>query len=64
MDIERTIEGGSGMNEIIRAMEERRSVRKFKPDMVPKEMIEQIVCSKRNGKAGGDCGCCHEEGTS
>lgn len=42
MDIERTIEGGSGMNEIIRAMEERRSVRKFKPDMVPKEMIEQI----------------------
>ena len=31
------------MNEIIRAMEERRSVRKFKPDMVPKEMIEQII---------------------
>ena len=24
-------------------MEERRSVRKFKPDMVPKEMIEQII---------------------
>lgn len=31
------------MNEIIKAMEERRSVRKFKPDMVPKEMIDQIV---------------------
>ena len=31
------------MNEIIRAMEERRSVRKFKPDMVPREMIEQII---------------------
>ena len=31
------------MNEIIRAMEERRSVRKFKSDMVPKEMIEQII---------------------
>ena len=31
------------MNEIIKAMEERRSVRKFKPDMVPKEMIEQII---------------------
>ena len=31
------------MNEIIRAMEERRSVRKFKTDMVPKEMIEQII---------------------
>ena len=31
------------MNEIIRAMEESRSVRKFKPDMVPKEMIEQII---------------------
>ena len=31
------------MNEIIRAMEERRSVRKFKSDIVPKEVIEQII---------------------
>lgn len=31
------------MNEIIKAMEERRSVRKFKADTVPKEMIEQII---------------------
>ena len=31
------------MNEIIRAMKERRSIRKFKPDMPPKEMIDQII---------------------
>ena len=31
------------MNEIIRAIEERRSIRNFKPDMPPKADIEQIV---------------------
>ena len=31
------------MNEIIKAMEERRSIRKFKPDMPKKEDIEQII---------------------
>ena len=31
------------MNEIINAMKERRSIRKFKPDMPPKEMLDQII---------------------
>lgn len=31
------------MNEIIRAMEERRSIRSFQPEMPPKEALEQIV---------------------
>ena len=31
------------MNEIIKAMETRRSIRKFKPDMPKKEDLEQIV---------------------
>lgn len=31
------------MNEVIRAICERRSVRKFKSDPVPKELIEEIV---------------------
>lgn len=31
------------MNEIIRAMEERRSIRKFKEDMPKKEDLEQII---------------------
>ena len=31
------------MNEIIKAMEERRSVRKFKPNMPEKAAIEQII---------------------
>ena len=31
------------MNDIIRAMEERRSVRSFKSDMPSKEDIEQII---------------------
>jgi len=31
------------MNEVIRAIKERRSIRKFRPEMPPKEMIDQIV---------------------
>lgn len=31
------------MNEIIKAMEERRSIRKFRPDMPPKETLNQII---------------------
>ena len=31
------------MNEIIRAMEERRSIRRFKPEMPSKEVLQQIV---------------------
>lgn len=31
------------MNEVIKAMKERRSIRKYKPDMVPKEVINQIM---------------------
>lgn len=31
------------MNDIIRAMEERRSIRKFKPDMPAKDDIDQII---------------------
>lgn len=31
------------MNEIIKAMKERRSIRKFKPDMPPRVDIEQII---------------------
>ncbi|MBQ6468274.1 MAG: nitroreductase [Clostridia bacterium] len=31
------------MNEIIKAMEERRSIRKFRPDMPAKEQIDEIL---------------------
>lgn len=31
------------MNETLKAMKERRSIRKFKPDMPKKEHLEQIV---------------------
>ena len=31
------------MNDIIRAMEERRSIRSFKPDLPAKEKISQII---------------------
>lgn len=33
------------MNEIIKAMEERRSIRKFKPDMPAKEDLGQVVAT-------------------
>ncbi len=41
------------MNEIMKAMEERRSIRSFKPDMPPMEDIRQIIEAGRyaaNGK--------------
>ena len=31
------------MNQIIQTIKSRRSIRKFKPDMPPKEMIDQII---------------------
>lgn len=31
------------MNEIIKAIKERRSVRKYKPDMIPENIIDQII---------------------
>lgn len=31
------------MNAILQAMKERRSIRKYKADMVPKELIEQVM---------------------
>lgn len=31
------------MNEVIKAIEERRSTRSYKPDAVPKELIEQVM---------------------
>lgn len=31
------------MNEVIKAMKERRSIRKFKPDMVSKAEIDQVI---------------------
>ena len=31
------------MNEVLKAIEERRSIRKYKPDPVPREIIDQII---------------------
>ena len=31
------------MNEVLRAMKERRSIRKFRPQLPPKEMLDQII---------------------
>ena len=31
------------MNEVIKAMIERRSIRKFKPDAVPEDLLDQII---------------------
>ena len=44
------------MNEILTAIKERRSCRKYKPDMIPKELIDQVIeaglyaASGRNGQ--------------
>lgn len=31
------------MSEVLKAMKERRSIRKYKPDMVPKALIDQVI---------------------
>ena len=31
------------MNEVLKAIQERRSVRKFKPDPVPQELLDQVI---------------------
>ena len=31
------------MNEVLKAMKERRSIRKFKSDMLPKEIIDKVI---------------------
>lgn len=31
------------MNEVIKTIKERRSIRKYKPDMIPREAIDQII---------------------
>lgn len=40
------------MSEVLQKMQERRSVRKFKPDMVPKELIEQVVTAGIHAPSG------------
>lgn len=50
------------MNEVIKAMKERRSIRKFKAEMPLKADLEQIVggwfvCSQWQGQTGSDHYC-------
>lgn len=40
------------MNEIIKAMKERRSIKNYKPDMVSRELIDQIIEAGLYGASG------------
>ena len=40
------------MNEVIKAMEERRSIRRFRPDMPQKEDLEKIIQAGRYAANG------------
>lgn len=42
------------MSELLKKMQERRSVRSFKPDMVPKELIEQVIQAGTYAATGKD----------
>ena len=35
--------GGKKINEVLKAIKERRSIRKYKSDMLPKEIIDQVI---------------------
>jgi len=39
---QRTCQGGKGMNPVIQAMKERRSVRSYKAEPVPTDIIEML----------------------
>ena len=43
------------MNEVIQAMETRRSIRSYKPDMVPDEIIDQIMEAGTYAASGMGC---------
>lgn len=46
------------MNEVIKAMKERRSIRKFKAEMPPKaDRRGWFVCSQWQGQTGSDHYC-------
>ena len=36
------LQGGTQMSEVLKEMKERRSIRKYKSDMVPQEILDQI----------------------
>ena len=58
------------MNDIIKAMETRRSIRGYKEDMVPEELIAEVdqikngpiwnLCGYRNGQAVTDYTCSYQ----
>ena len=54
------------MNESIKNMIERRSVRGYKPDMNPKEdldlILEAHLCRNRHGNAVTGYCCCYRQG--
>ena len=31
------------MNEVLKAIQDRRSIRKFKPDMVPRQLVDEVI---------------------
>ena len=37
------------MNAMINELKERRSIRSFKADPVPQEVLDQIICGELNG---------------
>ena len=54
------------MSELLDMIKTRRSIRKYKSDMVPKEIIDKIVeagtyASHRNGTAVTDHSCSYEQ---
>ena len=47
------------MSEVLDKIKSRRSIRKYRSDMIPQDKLE-----KRNGKTVSDHHCCNEQRTS
>ena len=41
--------------ELLKVMTDRRSIRRFKPDVVPEEMIRELLDAARLAPSGGNC---------
>ena len=50
----------SSENKVLESIKTRRSIRKYKPDMVPKQIIDRNLCGHRNEPPVSHNHCCDE----
>ena len=52
------------MSEVLDKIKSRRSIRKYRSDMIPQDKLEKIIEAGTYGKTVSDHHCCNEQRTS